>query len=68
MDFLERHGTVVILSALLLIGLGATFYVGLHAGVDKEKLFAFFGGYTMGVFSALTLSMKVNPPNGPKPA
>ena len=67
-NFLEQHGALAILAGLLLLGLGATFYIGVHAHMDPEKVFAFFAGFSMGVFSALTLAMRgantAAPPGG----
>lgn len=67
-NFIEQHGALVILAGLLLLGLGATFYVGLRTHIDPEKVFAFFAGFSMGVFSALTLAMRgataTAPPGG----
>jgi uncharacterized membrane protein YoaK (UPF0700 family) len=57
-NFFEQHAALLILSMFLLLGLSATFLLGWHAHIDPEKLFAFFGGFSMGVFSALTLAMR----------
>jgi hypothetical protein len=38
--------------------LGATFYIGVHMKMDPEKVFAYFAGFAMGAFSALTLALK----------
>ena len=62
-DFLERHGTVVLLYSLVLLGLGLTVAIGLKAHVDPEKLFAWIAGFTMGAFSGLMIAMKAT--NGP---
>jgi hypothetical protein len=69
--FLEQHGTLAILLLLVLLGLGATFYVGVHMKIDAEKVFAYFAGFGMGAFSALTLAMRgagtPTPPSTPPP-
>jgi len=64
-SFLEQHGTVVLLYSLVLLGLGATFYLGLKTKIDAEKVFAYFSGFGSGAFSALALAMRVNG-NSPK--
>ena len=64
-DFLERHGTVLLLYTLLVAMLGMTMYLGIRAHVDGEKLFIWSSGFAGGVWSGLTLAMRVS--TGPAP-
>lgn len=59
-NFLEQHGTVVLLYSLVIIGMAATFYLGMRTKIDPEKVFAYFSGFGSGAFSALALAMRVN--------
>ena len=58
-NFLEQHGTVVLLYSLVLICLGLSFYLGLKTGMDKDKVFAYFSGFGSGAFASLALAMRV---------
>lgn len=66
-DFLERHGAVVILAGILVMGFAATVAIGVARHVEADKLFAWVSGFTMGAFSGLTVALKVSAPQPPEP-
>ena len=66
-DFLERHGTVLLLYSLVLMAFGTTVVLGYKMHMDVEKLFAFGAGFTGGAFSGLTVAMKVAGNGASKP-
>lgn len=66
-DFLDKHGALVILFVIVMVGLGITTAIGWHAHIDPDKLFAWFGGFTMGAFSGLMVALRIMPSQPPTP-